>query len=78
MIDGGVSDVVILSSVLKLAFGFLAVIVVFGLLRLLDRLSGVTFSSWMYKASRSSDYAVAIYFGLRFVGVCMLVGSIIQ
>lgn len=51
-------------AVLALAIGRLALVV-------FDKTLDFNFKSWINNAS---DQAVSVYFGLRFLGVCVLIG----
>lgn len=72
------SDVVIMSTVLNLVFAVLAVVALVFLLRWFDKQAGVGFTEWIEAVSNENPKALAIYYGLRFLGVCLLVGAIIQ
>ena len=40
--------------------------------RVLDRLTGVKFSVDIYPSIRDGNLAAGVYFGLRFLGACLL------
>lgn len=72
------SEVLMISTGLNLVFAIVAVVVLVCLLRWFDKQAGVGFSEWITAVFNDNPKALAIYYGLRFLGVCMLVGAIIQ
>jgi hypothetical protein len=71
------SDFVVTAALMKLGYAVAAVLTVFAVLRLFDRLMGRQFADVAAKLMGPSDARdVALYFGLRFVGVCILVGMV--
>lgn len=72
------TDVVMISTALNLVFAIVAVVVLVCLLRWFDKQAGVGFSEWIKAVSNDNPKALAVYYGLRFLGVCLLVGAIIQ
>jgi len=68
-------EVIITSSGLTLAFAVLAIIGVLLVLRLFDWVTGTPFESTR-EVIQADAKAAAIYYGLRFFGVCMLVGQL--
>ena len=54
----------------------IALLATWGALRLLDSLGGKPFGGAL-NAIRGGSYATAIYYGLRFVGACLLVGLVL-
>lgn len=69
------SEVVFTSGMFTLVMAFIAVTGVMLLLRWIDKLTGVPFSS-IREVIKSEPISCAIYYGLRFLGVCMLVGQL--
>lgn len=68
-------EVLITSSSLTLTFAVIAIVCVLLVLRIFDVLTGAPFSSTREKI-REDSKAAAVYYGLRFLGVCMLVGQL--
>ncbi len=69
------TNVIVQSGMFTLVMAFLAVASVMVLLRLFDYLTGAPFSQIREEIKRDSMSA-AVYYGLRFLGVCMLVGQL--
>jgi len=71
------SEVIITSMAIKVAMAFMALLVIWGLFRLLDRSTGLPF----YKAMEimyENPVALAVYYGLRFLGACFLIGLLLS
>ncbi|SEG12872.1 hypothetical protein [Marinobacterium lutimaris] len=78
MIDQMTMDgVLMVSSLLTLAFALLALFMGWLSLRLLDRMGGINFKETVGRITYEPKPA-AIYFGLRFVGVCVLLGMVLS
>lgn len=76
-------EVIAVSSLLKLGFAFIALGLVWGVLRGLDYLMGLKFKTILNGSSskkgiRDDSIAIAIYFSIRFLGTCILVGWVIS
>lgn len=63
---------------LNLIYFFLALFAGWAVLRGLDRLSGMTFSENFKEMRDDNNLAVAVYLGLRFVGVCYLASAFLR
>ena len=70
-------EVILTSIVVKLLTALAALLIVWGMFRLLDKGTGHPFSEAMEKMYES-PLAVAAYYGLRFVGACLLVGLLLS
>ena len=66
-------QLLIVSTLQTLMMAICAVLLVWLLLRLLDRISGCKFTVFLEEI-RNDSMASAVYFGLRFLGACLLVG----
>ena len=66
-------QLLIVSTLQTLIMAVFAVLLVWLLLRLLDRISGYKFTLFLEEI-RHEPMALSVYFGLRFVGACLLVG----
>lgn len=71
-------EMLVAGSVNRIVFALLALVMIWLLLRLFDRMSGVKFKRVMHERISTDAAASAWYFGLRFVGACYLVGSVIS
>lgn len=69
--------ILIESAIFRLAFAGLAVGVTWGLLRLLDKAAGVPFRTVVREIADDAGTA-ALYYGLRFLGACLLVGYVLS
>lgn len=65
------SSVFMISTLWKLFLAFMSVPVLFLILRIADNVIGINFKS---KMREMDNVAFANYVGLRFVGVCIIVG----
>lgn len=63
---------------LNLIYFSLAVVVGWAVLRGLDALGGMTFSENFKEMRDDNNLAVAVYLGLRFVGVCYLASAFLR
>ena len=70
-------DVLMTSSAMTLGFALLALLMGWLALRVLDRTGGVNFKETMGRISYEPKPA-AIYFGLRFIGMCLLIGLVLS
>jgi len=59
------------------AYALLSILSVWMMLRMLDNLSNVEFHL-VINALLKDEKATALYFGLRFVGACLLFGLVVQ
>ncbi len=71
------TEVLVTSSAMTVTFALVAIIMGWFLLRWLDRMGGVVFEQTV-KGICDEPVAAALYFGLRFVGVCVLLGMVIS
>lgn len=70
-------EVLMTSGVYRLFFALLALVALFFLLRWFDQLSGKTFKN-AYSRIQDDAKALAIYYGLRFLGACLLLGQLLS
>lgn len=68
-------EVIITSTSLTLLFAVVAIVCVLLVLRIFDVLTGAPFSTTR-EVIRNDAKAAAVYYGLRFLGVCLLVGQL--
>jgi len=68
----GVQEAVLTALAVKLFLAVMSGVFVFGMLRLLDKMTGVSFKKEV--ADASSD-AFLRYAGMRFLGICIVVGA---
>lgn len=66
-------NIILISTAQTLFIAAAAILLVWFLLRVLDRASGSKFRV-IYAVIIQNPQAAALYFGLRFVGACLLVG----
>lgn len=71
------TEVMITSGLYRLVFAVVAILSLFLLLRLLDHLSGTTFRL-TFKRITYDPRSAALYFGLRFLGACILLGLLLS
>lgn len=70
-------EVILISTGLKLGFALVALLVAVLFLRFLDRRMGIRFSVHVWDTIKRDPLALAVYFGVRFAGVCLLIGRVI-
>lgn len=70
-------EVIATSSALTLMWAILAMAMVWGLLRLFDRVSGFDPKETL-RGIRNHEMAAAVYLGMRFLGACLLVGLVLS
>lgn len=70
------SEVALAGAVQSLVLAVCALILVWLMLRVLDKLAGRPFGE-IYEVITLDAKASALYFGLRFAGACTLVGMVI-
>lgn len=70
-------DVIMTSSGLTLLFALVAILAAWGMLRWLDVIAGVNFKTTIREVCRN-EHSAALYFGLRFLGVCILLGLVLS
>ena len=63
--------------VMNLIYGLMALLALFGVLRLFDKLIGIRFADMWKEITNDNNTAVAAYLGLRFIGCCLLIGLVI-
>ena len=56
----------------------IALVVVWAVLRVLDRLTGVKSFVSLYQAMATNPLGLGLYLGLRFIGACLLVGLLLS
>lgn len=66
--------ILLVSATYKLGFALVAVALLFGTLRGLDWMLGITFGDILAELRQSDGLATAIYFGARIVAVALLIG----
>ncbi|MDO6466790.1 hypothetical protein Q4498_01590 [Neptunomonas phycophila] len=71
------TDVILVSGLVTLAHAFMALMLVWGSLRLFDSLGGIQFKEMMGSMKNDAN-SMAVYFGLRFIGACLLFGFVIS
>lgn len=69
------NEVILTSSMLTLALALVAVFMVLVVLRVFDWITGKPFYG-VREVMLNDPKATAVYYGLRFLGVCMLVGQL--
>jgi hypothetical protein len=77
MTDISITTLLTVSGIQTLAFALIAILLGWLLLRGLDRLSRVDFKLTMTRIAHE-PHAAALYFGCRFVGVCLLLGMVLS
>lgn len=77
MTDTTMTTILATNGLITLAYAAVGIIIGWGVLRALDRLGGIDFKATAERISNEAKPA-AIYFGLRFVGVCTLIGMAIS
>ena len=70
--------VLVLSLAVKLGFAIGALFLARVVLKHLDKSNGIDFTEHVMSGLINSPQALAIYYGLRFVGVCLLIGMVIS
>lgn len=65
--------IVLQAAVFKLAFALAACVGAWAMLRALDKSLGVGFRSIHHELGKG-NVAIALYYGLRFIGVAILIG----
>ena len=68
-------EVLFTSATMTLAFAIVAIVLTLMVLRIFDVLTGAPFHS-VREVIREDPKAAALYYGLRFLGVCLLVGQL--
>lgn len=63
---------------LNLAYCLVAIGLLITALRVFDRMLGYRFSDMWKEITDENNAAMAVYLGLRFVGACILIGSILS
>lgn len=67
--------IMVVSFTYSLVTMAVAILAGFGILRFLDWVSGIDFTSW---AENAGDVAMAIYLGMRLLAVCALLGLLLS
>lgn len=73
----GMAEFMVSGFILRLIVVVIALVVVWAVLRVLDRLTGVRFVS-VYHAMATNPLGLGLYLGLRFIGACLLVGLLLS
>lgn len=68
------TEIVAVGFLIQIVKAVIALLITFWMLRLMDKKSGFNLWEWI---DEKPDY-LAHYLGLRFVGVCLLVGLLIS
>lgn len=68
--------ILLISTAQKLFIAVIALFAVWLLLRFMDNSVNQPFSSTLDRIKNHESIATALYYGLRFVGACLLVGLI--
>jgi hypothetical protein len=71
------NEVILTSSIITIATALVAIIMAWLMLRLLDALGFIDFKTTIVRIC-SNETSAAVYFGLRFVGVCILFGMVLS
>ena len=69
------TDVILLSFLTKVSGALIAFLMIWGLLRVLDKVTGVNFKDRLEKLD---DMSFAVYTGARLIAFCLLVGMIMS
>jgi len=64
--------------ILNMVYFISAVLIGWGILRFLDRLSGIAFQEAIFHMKENRNYALAIYFGARLIGICILAAAFVR
>lgn len=76
--DATMGEILGISTLLKLATAFVALWVLGWLLRRYDGRLGIAWKVDVWPRLSSDGRALAIYFGARFVGCCLLIGYLVR
>nr|WP_245634998.1 hypothetical protein [Marinobacterium profundum] len=71
------AEVLTANAVITLMYALFALFAGWLALRALDVLGGVDFKTTAWRIS-SEPLSAAIYFGARFIGVCLLIGQVVS
>lgn len=71
------TEILATSIIMRAIIALIALVVIWGLFRALDHASGHPFKEAVEKMYES-PLALAIYYGLRFVGGCVLIGLLLS
>lgn len=66
--------ILVQSAMFKLGFALVAVTLLFGVLKALDKNLGISFGDVMAELRQGEGLPVALYFGLRILAVAILIG----
>jgi hypothetical protein len=69
-----IDPIIFLGMLLRLGAALVALAIALGFLAYLDRSLGIKFGEKVFASIERNPIAMAIYFGFRFIGVCLLVG----
>jgi len=70
-------DFAITAFAWNMTHAVIAVFIAWVILRQLDRMAKIKFPEVMEKIHESS-FSLSLYFGLRFLGVCLLIGDVVS
>jgi hypothetical protein len=71
-------EIIIISTLLKLFFGFVGLEIALLYLRRLDKRVGFEWKEKIVPALEENAVAGALYTGLRFLGLCLLIGNLLS
>jgi hypothetical protein len=71
-------DILSLSIPLKFGYAIGALVIVWWLLRFLDKSNGISFRDQVWSVIRTDPEALSRYFGLRILAVCIVVGLVMS
>lgn len=70
------TEILATSALLTIAHALFALVAAWYLLRVFDQIGRVNFRATMMRITQDARSA-ALYFGCRFIGVCLLVGLVV-
>lgn len=74
--DAYVDPIIFTSAIMRLTYGLLAVYGAVLMSRWLDIRGKITFGKDILPSIKNAPVAAAIYFGLRFMAICWLIGAV--
>ncbi len=70
------TEILTLNALMTLAYIVFALFVAWYVLRVFDQLGRIHFKTTM-RTIANDPHAAALYFGCRFIGVCLLIGLVV-
>ncbi|WP_010323641.1 hypothetical protein [Marinobacterium stanieri] len=70
------TELLTMNALITLGYALFALLAVFYILRVFDQLGRISFRSTMMTIA-GDPHAAALYFGCRFIGVCLLIGLVV-